>query len=172
MFKSIFGRMFWTYAVILVILFLTIAVTISALFSQFTERKQIETLSSVVYTIEDWTLAMHVEQQDELSRRAYNHALRSWSKFTDSDIIIINRNGEVFESTRPIKSVPNKVLESISQDKITSFKSDFDEFYPERVLCVSYPMHYKNTPIGAIIVRASIRIIILIKRLCLLNIIN
>lgn len=156
MFKSIFGRMFWTYAVILVILFLTIAVTISALFSQFTERKQIETLSSVVYTIEDWTLAMHVEQQDELSRRAYNHALRSWSKFTDSDIIIINRNGEVFESTRPIKSVPNKVLESISQDKITSFKSDFDEFYPERVLCVSYPMHYKNTPIGAIIFNKSL----------------
>ncbi len=156
MFKSIFGRMFWTYAVILVFLFATSALSISALFARFNERKQIETISSVAHTIEDWTVALQVEQQDEVSARAYNNYLRSWSRFTNSDIIIVNRNGEVFESTCAIKAVPHRVMDAILQDKNIVFKSDFEDFYDERVLSVAYPLHYKNTPIGAIIFNKSL----------------
>ncbi len=156
MFKSIFGRMFWTYAVILVFLFSTSALSISALFAQFNERKQIETISSVANTVEDWTVALQVERQDEVSVRAYNNYLRSWSRFTNSDIIIINRNGDVFESTCAIKSVPHRVMDAIVHDKNVVFKSDFENFYDERVLSVAYPLHYKNTPIGAIIFNKSL----------------
>ena len=71
MFKSIRGRMFWTYAVLLLFLFSTSAVSISALFAQLNERKEIESISSVAHNIDDWTVALQVEQQDDVSIRAY-----------------------------------------------------------------------------------------------------
>lgn len=148
--------MFWTYAIILVFMFSSLAVSLSALFSRFNERKQIETLSSVANTVEDWTVTLQVEQQDAVSARAYANYLRSWSKFTESDIIIVNRNGDIFESTTPVKSVPDKVIESIDKDKTVVFKSDFNDLYENRVLSVAYPIHYKNTPIGAIIFNKSL----------------
>ena len=148
--------MFWTYAIILVFMFSSLAVSLSALFSRFNERKQIETLSSVANTVEDWTVTLQVEQQDAVSARAYANYLRSWSKFTESDIIIVNRNGDIFESTTPVKSVPDKVIESIDKDKTVVFKSDFNNLYENRVLSVAYPIHYKNTPIGAIIFNKSL----------------
>ncbi len=156
MFKSIFSRLFWTYTMILVVLFTTIALSMSALMSKFNERRIIETLDSVAVTIEDWTVALQVEQQNDISMRAYNHFLRTWSKFTDSDIIIVNREGRVFDSTLRIKSVPEKVMESIHTDKMVTFKSDFDDIYPERVMSVAYPLHYKTTPIGAIVFNKSL----------------
>ena len=148
--------MFWTYTVILLFLFSTLALSLSAIFSQFNERKQVETLSSVANTVEEWTVTLQIEQQDEVSARAYSNVLQSWSKFTDADIIIINRDGQVFESTYAVKSVPVEILESISDDKITVFKSDFDGAYDNRVMSVSYPLHYKNTPIGAIVFNKSL----------------
>ncbi len=148
--------MFWTYAIILVFMFSSLAVSLSALFSRFNERKQIETLSSVANTVEDWTVTLQVEQQDAVSARTYANYLRSWSKFTESDIIIVNRSGNIFETTTPVKSVPDKVMESIDKDKTVVFKSDFNNFYENRVLSVAYPIHYKNTPIGAIVFNKSL----------------
>ena len=156
MFKSIFGRMFWTYAVILMFLFSTLAVSLSALFSQFTERKQIETLSSVAKTIEQWAVTLQFEQQDDVSARAFSNVLRSWSRFTDSDIILVNRNGDVFEGNYQIKSVPKRVMNCISKDTVEIFKSDFNGFYKTRVLSVAYPLHYKNAPIGAVVFNKSL----------------
>lgn len=156
MFKSIFGRMFWTYAVILMFVFSSLAMSLSAIFAQFNERKQIETLASVANILEDWTAAIQFEQTDTVSARAYSRVLRSWSKFTAADIIIVNRDGEVFEKTHTIKSVPQKAMACIENDKPSFFKSDFDGFYDTRVLSVSYPLHYKNTTIGAIIFNKSL----------------
>ncbi len=156
MFKSIFGRMFSTYAVILVVLFSTIALSMSALLAQFNERRIIETLNSVAGTVEDWTVALQVEQQDELSMRSYNHFLRTWSTFAEADIIIVNRDGRVFNSTILIDSVPKKVADCITKDKMITFKSDFGGYYDDRVMSVAYPLHFKSTPIGAIIFNKSL----------------
>ena len=156
MFKSIFGRMFWTYAVLLLFVLSTISVLMTGLLLQFTERKQIETVSSVAHTIEEWTAILQVEQTDRQSARAYASYLRSWSDFTKSDITVVNREGMVFESTCGIRSVPPKALECIAKDKTTAYKSDFGDFYDSNVLSVSFPLHYKNNVIGAIIFNKSI----------------
>ena len=156
MFKSIFGRMFWTYAVLLLFVLSTISLSMTGLVLQFTERKQIETVSSVAHTIEDWTAILQIEQTDRQSARAYGNLLRSWGNFTTSDITVVNREGEVFESTCGIRSVPKKVLECIEKNKTTVYKSDFDDFYDSNVLSVSFPLHYKNNVIGAIIFNKSI----------------
>ena len=156
MFKSIFGRMFSTYAVILVVLFTTLALSMSALLSQFNEHRMIETLDSVANTVENWTVTLQVEQQNEMSMRAYNHFLLTWSKFTDSDIIIVNRDGRVFDTTVHVDTVPDKIMDSIDKDKMITFKSDFDGYYDERVMSVAYPLHFKSTPIGAIVFNKSL----------------
>lgn len=156
MFKSIFGRMFSTYAVILVVLFTTLALSMSALLSQFNEHRMIETLDSVANTVEDWTVTLQVEQQNEMSMHAYNHFLLTWSKFTDSDIIIVNRDGRVFDTTVHVDTVPDKIMDSIDKDKMITFKSDFDGYYDERVMSVAYPLHFKSTPIGAIVFNKSL----------------
>ncbi len=156
MFKSIFGRMFWTYAILLFFVLSTISLFMTGLLSQFTERKQIETISSVADTIEDWTAILQIEQTDVQSTRAYANFLRSWGKFTMSDITVVNRDGEVFQSTSGIRVVPEKALECIEKDKTTVYKSDFDDFYESRVLSVSFPLHYRNNVVGAIIFNKSI----------------
>ena len=155
-FKSIFGRMFLTYVVILVVIFTTIIVSMSALFSHFNEKKAIESLNSVAKTIEDWTVALQVEQHDEMSMLAYCRYLETWSKYTNSEILIVNRTGEVFDYTGRVKSVPQRVLNNIDSGRVVTFKSDFDNAYDERVLSISYPMRYKNTQIGAIVFNKSL----------------
>lgn len=148
--------MFWTYVIILMFVFSTLAVSLSTLFSHFNEQKQIETLASVANILEDWTATVQFEQKDSVSTRAYSNVLRSWAKFTDSDILIVNRYGEVFEKTHTVKSVPNTVLDCIENDRPSVFKSDFDGFYNSRVLSVAYPLHYRNTTIGAIVFNKSL----------------
>ncbi|MCH5211609.1 MAG: HAMP domain-containing histidine kinase [Oscillospiraceae bacterium] len=156
MFKSIFGRMFWTYAILLVFVISIITTSMTLLFSRFTERKQIETTSSVARSIEYWTATLQIEQTDALSARAYSRFLDSWSKLIDSDITVVNRDGEVFDSTCAIPYVPDAVLDCIEKNRITVHKSDFGGFYKSKVLTVAFPLHYKDNVIGAILFNKSI----------------
>ncbi len=156
MFKSIFARMFWTYAILLVFMLSSISLSMTFVFSRFTERKQVETISSVAHTIEFWTATLQVEQTDEYSARAYDRFLNSWAKFTMSDIIVVTREGKVFDSTIGIKSVPGEMLDCIEENKITIHKSDYDGYYEKNVLTVSFPIHYKGNVIGAILFNRGI----------------
>ena len=97
MFKSIFRRMFWTYAIILIFVFGIISMSMTFLFTHFTERKQIETIIPIAEGIESWTATLQIEQTDEYSFRAYDRVLRSWSRFARSDITVVNRDGEVYD---------------------------------------------------------------------------
>lgn len=156
MFKSIFGRMFWTYTILLFFVFVSLAVSLSALFARFNERKQIEMLSTVATTVEEWTVNSQFEHRDSVSAHAYSNVLDSWAKFTNSDIIIVGRDGKIIESTTAIEKVPHNVMNSIENDKRISFKSDFGKAYDDRVLSVAYPLHYKSTPIAAIVFNKSL----------------
>ena len=158
MFKSIFGRMFWTYAMLLVFVLSSVSMVITGLLSHFVEQKQVEYVSVVSKTIEDWTVSMQIENHDSISVQTYNRFLHSWGRLTSSDITVVGRNGEVFDSTCGIKIVPEKIINSIELDKPYIFKSNFNDFYKNKVLSVSFPMHYKGNVIGAIIFNKSIAI--------------
>ena len=67
MFKSIFGRMFWTYAMLLVFVLSSVSMVITGLLSHFVEQKQVEYVSVVAKTIEDWTVSMQIESHDSIS---------------------------------------------------------------------------------------------------------
>lgn len=126
------------------------------LFSAFAERKQVETILTVANTIEYWTSALQIEQTDARSAQAYDHLLRSWGKFTLSDIVVVNRDGSVFDSTNGIKDVPKSLLNCIETDRIETHRTDFNGYYGDEVLTVSFPMHYKDNVIGAILFNKEI----------------
>ncbi len=156
MFKSIFGRLFWTYSILLMLMLSTISLSMTLLLTNFTERRQIETITSVAHTIEFWTATLQVEQTDAQSQLAYQRLLNSWGQFTMSDITIVNRDGKVYDSTCGISYVPPKHLECIETDTVTVAKSDFGGFYAYDVLTVAFPLHYKSNVIGAILFNRSI----------------
>ena len=151
MFKSIFGRMFWTYAILLALVLISISIFMSCIFSQLILRKQIETVVSVATTLEQHTVMMQIERKDEISVQGYTQILNSWSRFTKSDILVMNRDGEVFESTCGIDSVPDEIMECIDTDEVITLKSTFNNYYDHKVISVAFPLHYKSNVIGAII---------------------
>ncbi len=156
MFKSIFGRMFWTYATLLVIVLSSIAVSLSALFSNFAEREEIKGIKSVADIIEDWTVTVQVEQPDIQSQRAYKSFLLSCGKLISADIVVVNRDGVVLESTCGLRTVPSGIYEESLSNKTVVTKSTYDGFYANRVMSISYPLHYKDNVIGAIIFNKSL----------------
>ncbi len=156
MFKSIFGRMFWTYAILLVVVLSTIALSLTALFSNFAEREEIKSIKSVANVIEDWTVTVQIEQHDSQSRRAYKSFLLSCGKLISADIVVVNRNGDVLDSTCGLRTVPTKIFDGIANGNTVVHKSDYDGFYNNRVMSISYPLHYKENIIGAIIFNRSL----------------
>ncbi|MGM9936111.1 MAG: sensor histidine kinase [Candidatus Ornithomonoglobus sp.] len=150
MFKSIFGRMFWTYAILLLLVITTISLSMMMLLTRFNERKQIESIASIAHTIEYWTSELQVEQTDAKSANAYKRMLYSWSRFISSDITVTSREGEILESTCGISEIPEAIQESLENENITVKKSDFGGFYDHDVLTVSFPVHYKDNRIGTI----------------------
>lgn len=156
MFKSIFGRMFWTYAILLLLVLSTISVSMALFFTRFTERKQVETIASVAHTIEYWTATLQIEQADARSMYAYDQILNSWSKFTMSDITVVDRNGEVFDSTCGLRSVPSDLMSCIDSENVFIARSDFNGFYKDTVLTVAFPLKYKENIIGAMFFNKNI----------------
>lgn len=150
MFKSIFGRMFWTYAILLLVILTTISVSMSVFFTRFNERNQIETMVSVAHTIEYWTGNLQIEQTDPRSSYAFEQILNSWSKFIVADITVTNRDGEVFDSTCGLRYVPDELMECVHKNKITVNKSTFNGFYTDKVFVVGFPMNYKDNTIGGV----------------------
>lgn len=150
MFKSIFGRMFWTYAILLLLVITTISISMALLLSNFYERKEVEQIASVAQTIEYWTSQLQVEQTDAQSARAYEHMLHSWSRLIMSDITVADRNGDILDSTCGIKSIPDSLKKSLSDDSVTVKKSDFGGFYSHNVLTVAFPVRYKDNRIATI----------------------
>lgn len=151
MFKSIFGRMFWTYAMLLLFVLSSLALFVSGMGSYFVEQRQVANVSSVARTVEEWTVSLQMEQHDATAQRSYDHFLRSWAKLTASDITVSDRNGNVFDSTCGLDEVPPESLNCVYRDEVYTFKSDFNDFYDSRVLSVSFPLHYRGNVVGAII---------------------
>lgn len=99
MFKSILGRLFWTYAIILMLVFTSVAVTVGIFVNHFAISTHMNNVISVSQNLEYWTGSLQIEDTDYRARAAYKQLLRSWGSFLNSDIIVTNSNGEVLEST-------------------------------------------------------------------------
>lgn len=146
--SSIFQRLFVAYSFILVIVLLCVSIPSIVFVSNFIERKQISTAMAMSETIEHWTGATHIEDNDVRTRMAFKSTLQFWSSFLNADIIIVNNDGEITESTATISSVPADYMKELETKSRIVKKGTFNGEYPKKMLTVGYPIYYQGTRIG------------------------
>ena len=90
MFKSIFSRLFWTYAAILALVLASIAISVGLYSNHFVVAQHVKNVIGVSETIEYWTAASEIEDSSARAKTSYRNLLREWAEFLHADIIITN----------------------------------------------------------------------------------
>ncbi|MCD8180308.1 MAG: HAMP domain-containing histidine kinase [Firmicutes bacterium] len=149
MFKSILARLFWTYAAILVLVFTSVSVSVGIFVNQFAVSQHTNDVMRVADTIEYWTAALQIENEDSRARVAYRQILDSWADFLHSDIVITNTSGEVLESTSDISTVLDDLVNEVVNGSTINIRSTFNGAYDRKVMVVGVPMEYQGAVVGA-----------------------
>lgn len=149
MFRSILRRQFWTYAMILILVFTSISVSAGIFVNRFATKAHMSNVVKVAETLEYWTGALQIEKGDFRSRDAYEQMIRSWAAFLNSDIVITNIYGEVMESTHEVTTVPSAMLEKVIDGKIARGRGTFNGAYKDKVMIIGIPVEYEGNAVGA-----------------------
>lgn len=149
MFKSILGRLFWTYAIILLLVFTSVSVSVGIIVNSFAVNNHMDNVRNVADNIEYWTGALQIEETDFRSRNAYKQLLKSWADFLNSDIIITNKNGEVTESTNDVTMVPDNLVHSVINGNVVRSRSTLNGAYEKKMMIVGLPVKYQGSIVGA-----------------------
>ncbi len=149
MFKSILGRLFWTYAAILALVFTSISVSVGFFVNRFAVEQHMESVIRVADTIEYWAGIIQIENDDLRFQSAYKRFLESWADFLHSDIVITNLSGEVVASTRAVSTVPEDFAHAVAGGKIIKKRSTFNGSYEKKVMVVGMPVEYQGGIVGA-----------------------
>lgn len=157
MFKSIFSRLFRTYATILIFVFIITTVSVSLFIDNYNVKRHIDTVESVSSTLEYWTGTLQIEQDDARADIAYKHTLNSWSEFINSDIIVVNFDGEIAGSTSSVNSVPEDYLAAVSQGGRIIKKGTFGGGYEHRQLIIGMPVRYNGNVVAAMFFNTPLR---------------
>lgn len=153
---SIFKHLFTTYTFIFVIASFIISVSIGAFVVEFTERNQVKAAFALSDTIEHWTGAMHINENDLRSRNALRSTMSFWSQYLNADIIITNNDGEVTEKTGYTSSVPQEYLDLLREKEKIVKKGTFGGEYSKRIITIGFPLHYSGTKIGNVFINMRI----------------
>lgn len=149
MFKSILGRLFWTYATVLVLVFTSVSVSVAIFADRFIVSRHIDNIQRVADTIEYWTGTMQIEADDVRVKTSYRQVLKSWADFLNADIVITNNDGEVIAGTCSISTVPDELVHTVLSGKMIEKRSTFNGAYKKKVLVVGLPMEYQGSIVGA-----------------------
>ncbi|MCH5211000.1 MAG: HAMP domain-containing protein [Oscillospiraceae bacterium] len=149
MFKSILRRLFWTYAIILLLVFTSLSVSVGIFVNRFAMRQHTDNIIKVSETIEYWTAATQIEDNNSRQKMGYLQLLRSWADFLNSDIIITNSNGEVVAATCRISTVPDNLVNAVMDGETLKRRSTFNGAYRDEVMVVGVPVRYQGTVVGA-----------------------
>ncbi len=156
MFKSILGRLFWTYAAILLLVFTSVSVSVGVFVNAYSVNEHMENVTKVADTIEYWTGALQIEESDSRARMSYRQLLRSWAEFLESDIVVTNTDGEVIESTHSVTTVPDKLINSVISGRTVVNKGTFNGAYEDKIMIVGVPMEYQGVTVGAMFFNTGI----------------
>ena len=149
MFKSILGRLFWTYDIILMLVFTSVAGTVGIFVNHFAISTHMNNVISVSQNLEYWTGSLQIEDTDYRARAAYKQLLRSWGSFLNSDIIVTNSNGEVLESTTSSATVPDELVHIVTNGNIVKKYSTLNGSYKNKMMVIGVPIKYQGGIVGA-----------------------
>ena len=151
MFKCIFRRLFWTYFAITLIIFTIMISALSYTATRVVFSQQDKNIMSISESLEHITALYQIEETDFRARNAYKQSLIMWSHFLHGEIVVVNKDGEISESTGRtyIDKVPKDYLDTVISGKILRKRGDFGGIYEEKVLTIGVPVEYRGSIIGA-----------------------
>ena len=149
MFKSIFSRLFWTYAAILALVLSSVALSVGVYSNHFVVAQHVKNVKGVAETIEYWTAASEIEDSSARAKTSYRNLLREWAEFLHADIIITNTEGRAIAATGSVSTVPDTLLNSVITGNTVQETSTFNGAYKTDVLIVGIPVHYQGGVVGA-----------------------
>ena len=113
MFKTIFGRLFWTTTAIIFFTVGIVSVSMLGLLNKYVEDERFFSASKASGSIEYMTMAFAREGFSPSNMAVYDSTLKSWSMLVNADITVISGNGRVFASTNKDFSVPEKYTQKV-----------------------------------------------------------
>lgn len=113
MFKTIFGRLFWTTAAVVFFTVVVVSVSMLSLLNRYVEDERYDSSKLASGSIEYLTVAMARDGFDAGNMRYYESTLESWSMLVKADITVINTEGQVFAATDKKHAVPDKHMRRV-----------------------------------------------------------
>ncbi|MBQ7574506.1 MAG: HAMP domain-containing histidine kinase [Clostridia bacterium] len=160
MFKSIFSRLFWTYALILTAVFGVVTMTVSVFVDHYNVTRQKNTIMAVSDTLEYWVGTLQIEQNNARATQAFQTTLNSWSEFVKSEITVSNLDGKILGSTvSEVKDIPKDYLEPVVDGNIIITKGKFADQFDKRQLTIGVPVKYNGNIVGAMFFNTPLSII-------------
>ena len=149
-FKSIFSRLFCTYAVIALVALSIVGATFTSFLYNYTENTQVDNIMQLASTIEQMTGVFQIEENDIRARNAYRYQLSNLGNLVHADIIVVNSVGEITENTsNKVTNVPNDMLDTALNGKMVRELGDFNGQYDkQKVLTIALPISYNGNIVG------------------------
>ena len=149
-FKSIFSRLFCTYAVIALVALSIVGATFTSFLYNYTENAQVDNIMQLASTIEQMTGVFQIEENDIRARNAYRYQLSNLGNLVHADIIVVNSVGEITENTsNKVTNVPNDMLDTALNGKMVRELGDFNGQYDkQKVLTIALPISYNGNIVG------------------------
>lgn len=127
MFKTIFGRLFWTTTAIIFFTVGIVSVSMLGLLNKYVEDERFFSAQKASGSIEYMTMAFAREGFNPSNMAVYDSTLKSWSMLVNADITVVSGNGRVFASTNKDFSVPEKYTQKVLSGENTSGKANNGE---------------------------------------------
>lgn len=149
MFKSIFRRLFWTYAAILILVFASVSLSVAVFTDNFVVNQHVKNITSVSKSIEYQTLVSEIEDSSARAKMSYKNLIKEWAGYLRADIIITNAKGQTIVNTGNVREVPDDLLQRVISGNMIKEKTTFDGAYHSEIFAVGIPVNYQGAVVGA-----------------------
>lgn len=134
---------------IILMIFMVVSASMGIVLNNYVIRQQENDIIAASSVLEQMTGAYQIEETDILARRTYKQSLMHWARFIHGEIIVVNTEGEVSESTGSVRTVPQEYVDEIIQSgKPLRAKGNFGGAYSSAVFTVGVPINYNGSLVG------------------------
>lgn len=152
--KNILGRLFLAYIATFLCVQLVMFAMVGAFVGNYFVKNKVDDIRKMTGDIERWTAAMHIDVVDTRAKAAFRRSLDTWSEYLNADIIIINNNSQITETTKRGIEIPEEYTSRVLRGETVTLTSKLNAQYPQKVVCVGVPLKYEGNQIGALFINA------------------
>ncbi len=157
--KTIFRKMMWSTLLIMFIILVLLGTIMFTLFGTYAINDKTKTLQGIAENIANYTTFWRMQNSQVNSKDIYDTTLSALSEITNTDIVVVNTNGQIFASNLQASRFPPKISENYLTQALSGvparFTGDFDGVFTEKVLTVALPIYLHERVIGVVFTHAS-----------------